>query len=136
MALSTSLREMDEAEAAAAAAERRDEARKAGMEGCVNALESYDPAPVEVKRAEMAARMEWAFGTIREGRESTEGKTRGKASKMPRWKAMVNFWSRWRSVESRAANGALDAIEDQTLIEPHCPGPLCSPALGPHAQQP
>ena len=117
LALSTSLREMDEAEAAAAAAERRDEARKAGMEGCVNALESYDPAPVEVKRAEMAARMEWAFGTIRGGRESPEGKKSGKASETPRRKAMAHFWSRWRSVESRAANGALDAIEDDDDVK-------------------
>ena len=51
------------------------------------------------------------------GEESPEGKKSGRRRARPRWKAMAHFWSRWRSVESRAANRALDAIEDDDDVK-------------------
>ena len=89
LALSTSLREMgDGGGGGRGGAGRWRRGEEAGMEGCVHALESDDPAPVEVKRAEMAARMRRAFGTIR-GRESPEGKKKGGRRRRRRWKAMA-----------------------------------------------
>jgi len=94
-----------------------DEARSAAMETCARSLESYAPAPVEVRRAGMAARMEWALGTIR-GSEATGGTSKGKGAKTTtRWKAMERFWARWRSVEAQAENGALDAMEDDDEVK-------------------
>jgi len=122
LAVTTSLRAMEDDDDDADDGEKDDgkkadeEARSAAMETCARSLESYAPAPVEVRRAGMVARMEWALGTIR-GSDATGG-TKGKGAKTTtRWKALERFWARWRSVEAQAENGALDAMTDDDEVK-------------------